>query len=89
MDFLINERIGFPINNLGNDNMGTISGMIRMTNNPLVSIVTVCLNSEKHLEQAIKSVLNQSYKNIEYLIIDGGSKHKTPDIIKKYEDRLS
>ncbi len=56
---------------------------------PLVSIVTVCLNSEKHLEQAIKSVLNQSYPNIEYLIIDGGSKDKTTSIIKKYEDHLA
>ena len=50
--------------------------MTRMKNSPLVSIVTVCLNSEKHIEQVIKSVLNQTDKNIEYLIIDGGSKDR-------------
>lgn len=61
---------------------------MRTTSNPLVSIVTVCLNSEKHIEQAMKSVLNQTYENIEYLIIDGGSKDKTLKIIKKYENHL-
>ena len=49
---------------------------------PLVSIITVVRNGEKYLEQTIKSVLNQSYKNIEYLIIDGDSKDKTLKIIK-------
>ena len=62
--------------------------MTGMTNSPLVSIVTVCLNSEKYVEQAIKTVLNQSYEKIEYLIIDGGSKDKTLEIVRKYEGRL-
>jgi glycosyltransferase involved in cell wall biosynthesis len=56
-----------------------------MKNKPLLTIVTVCLNSEKYLEETIKSVINQSYINIEYIIIDGGSTDKTLDIIKKYE----
>ena len=56
---------------------------------PLVSIITVCLNSEKHLEQTIQSVLGQTYDNIEYIIIDGGSTDKTLDIIKKYEERIN
>jgi glycosyltransferase involved in cell wall biosynthesis len=57
-------------------------------NEPLVSIITVTFNAEKHLEQTIRSVLNQTYKNIEYIIIDGGSKDKTIDIIKKFEDQI-
>jgi len=56
---------------------------------PLVSIVTIVFNGEKYIEQAIKSVLGQSYKNIEYIIIDGGSEDNTINIIKKYEHRLA
>jgi len=55
---------------------------------PLVSIITVVRNGEKYLEQTIKSVLNQSYKNIEYLIIDGDSKDKSLKIIKKYNNKI-
>lgn len=57
--------------------------------NPLVSIITVCLNSKKYLEQSIQSVINQTYDNIEYIIIDGGSKDGTLDIIRKYEDKIA
>lgn len=53
-----------------------------------VSIITVCYNSEKTIEQTIFSVLNQTYSNIEYIIIDGGSQDCTLDIIKKYGDRI-
>ena len=55
---------------------------------PLISIVTVVLNDAKHLEQAIKSVLGQTYDNIEYLIIDGGSTDGTLDIIRKHEKAI-
>lgn len=50
-----------------------------------ISIITVCYNSEKYLEDAIKSVLNQTYKNIEYIIVDGNSKDNSLNIIKHYE----
>jgi glycosyltransferase involved in cell wall biosynthesis len=55
---------------------------------PLISIVTVVYNGEKFLAEAIESVLSQGYDNIEYIIIDGGSKDKTVEIIKKYEDQI-
>jgi glycosyltransferase involved in cell wall biosynthesis len=55
---------------------------------PLISIISVVYNGEKFLEETIQSVINQSYDNIEYIIIDGGSTDKTADIIKKYENRI-
>jgi glycosyltransferase involved in cell wall biosynthesis len=46
------------------------------------------LNGEKHLEKTILSVINQSYKNIQYIIIDGGSTDGTVEIIKKYQHQI-
>lgn len=51
---------------------------------PLVTIVTVAYNSEKTIEKTIKSVLNQTYPRIEYLIIDGKSSDKTVEIAESY-----
>lgn len=53
-----------------------------------VSIITVAFNSAATIEDTIKSVLAQSYNNIEYLIIDGCSQDKTLDIIREYEPRF-
>jgi glycosyltransferase involved in cell wall biosynthesis len=55
---------------------------------PLISVVTVVLNGEKYLEQTIQSVINQPYENLEYLVIDGGSRDGTLDILNKYGDEL-
>ncbi|MDJ0636511.1 MAG: glycosyltransferase family 2 protein [Xenococcaceae cyanobacterium MO_188.B29] len=55
------------------------------SNFPLVTIITVVFNGTKYLEQTIKSVINQTYDNIEYIIIDGGSIDGTLDIIRNYE----
>lgn len=54
-----------------------------------ISLITVCYNSQETLETTFKSVANQSYHNIEYIIVDGGSKDGTLDIIKKYESIIT
>lgn len=54
-----------------------------------ISIITVCRNSEKTIETTIKSVISQTYKNIEYIVIDGDSKDRTKDIVLSYGNRIS
>jgi len=54
-----------------------------------ISIVTVCKDSELYIEQAIKSVISQTYKNIEYIIIDGDSKDSTKQIVAKYSGYIT
>lgn len=53
-----------------------------------MSIITVCYNSEETIEQTIKSVLGQSYDNIEYIIVDGLSTDGTKEIIKRYRQSI-
>lgn len=53
------------------------------------SVVTVVYNGEKTIEQTIKSVVNQTYPDIEYIVIDGGSTDKTLEIIKKYKEKIA
>jgi glycosyltransferase involved in cell wall biosynthesis len=54
-----------------------------------ISIVMPCYNQVEFIEKSILSVLNQDYKNIELIIIDGGSNDGTIEIIKKYQDYIS
>lgn len=54
-----------------------------------VSIITVCLNSAATIEQTIQSVLGQTWKNIEYIIIDGQSTDGTLEIIDRYRDKIT
>lgn len=56
---------------------------------PLITVITVVYNGAEFLEATIKSVLSQTHKNLEYIIIDGGSSDNTMDIIRKYENDLS
>lgn len=63
--------------------------MEKVNDYPKISIITVCFNSAKTIEQTIDSVVKQTYQNIEYIIIDGSSTDGTVDIIKKYEDKIA
>jgi len=56
-----------------------------MYNMPLVSVVTPAYNAEKFIETTLKSVMCQTYANVEHIVIDDGSTDKTADILRKYE----
>ena len=56
---------------------------------PKITVITVCFNAVNTLEKTIQSVLSQTYSNIEYIIIDGGSDDGTINILKKYTNKIS
>ena len=56
--------------------------------NNKISVITVVYNDCLHIEETIKSFISQTWRNKEYIIIDGGSTDGTVDIIKKYEDKI-
>lgn len=58
---------------------------IKTKNKPLITIITVCYNSKDTLDKTIESVLNQSYSDIEYIIVDGLSTDGSVDLAKRYE----
>lgn len=59
-----------------------------MNKNLKISIITVTKNSQKYLEENLKSLQNQTYKNFEHIIIDGKSNDQTIEIIKKYSNQI-
>lgn len=59
-----------------------------MSNNKLITVITVVKNADKTIEKCIQSVINQSHKNFEYIIINGESNDKTNEIIYKYKDNI-
>jgi len=56
--------------------------------NPLISIITIAHNAGKTIEKTIRSVINQTYNNIEYIVIDGNSKDQTISILQKYNKNI-
>ncbi|MDP5030894.1 glycosyltransferase, partial [Paraglaciecola sp.] len=54
-----------------------------------VSIITVCFNSSATIRGTIESVLAQDYQNIEYIVVDGGSKDSTMDIVNEYRGQIA
>ncbi len=90
----LQEKLG-DTNNLNHNKFNKFGGLRKSglfksshPGKPLISIITVCYNSEKTIEETIKSVLHQTYDNIEYIIVDGSSKDDTLKIIEKYESSI-
>lgn len=60
----------------------------KKVNYPLVTVITPTYNRAQFLEETIRSVLNQDYKNVEYVVLDDGSTDDTLKIIKKFKDKI-
>jgi glycosyltransferase involved in cell wall biosynthesis len=56
---------------------------------PLVTVITAVYNAEAVLDKCLESVIHQDYPNVEHIVIDGGSKDGTLDILRRYEDRIA
>lgn len=65
-----------------------MQNILEKNNNFLISVVTIVYNGIVEIEETIHSVLSQTYMNIEYIIIDGGSNDGTQEIIKKYQNNI-
>lgn len=62
---------------------------VQEVNYPKITVITVSYNCVSTIEQTIQSVVGQTYPDMEYIIIDGGSTDGTVDIIKKYHDKIA
>lgn len=62
---------------------------MKLDNNPLISFVIPCYNDKKYIEECVNSALNQTYKNIEIIIVDDGSDEETKLVLQKIEPKIS
>ncbi len=62
--------------------------MLYSETTPVISVIIAVYNGERYLEQTIQSVLGQTYAQVELIVIDGGSKDRTTDILKSYNDKI-
>ena len=60
-----------------------------MEKNPLVSVVIPCYNDAQYIEQSVYSALNQTYTNIEVIVVDDGSNEETKEVLKKLEPKIT
>ncbi len=65
--------------------MNNVSNRVR----PLISVITAVFNGAETIEQTILSVIEQTYSNVEHIVIDGGSSDGTLDILRKYDDKIA
>lgn len=56
---------------------------------PKISVITICYNAVESIEKTILSVLNQTYNNIEFIVVDGASTDGTIEIVNKYKEKIS
>lgn len=95
---ILSQWAGETINSL--DGYASISNILRGglrlqgkykfddNNSPLITVITVVYNGVGCIEETIKSVLEQSYDNVEYIVVDGGSTDGTIDLIRRYEGSI-
>ncbi len=69
--------------------MNLSQGIASTAKPPRITVITVVFNGQEYIERTILSVVGQTYPNLEYIIIDGGSTDGTIDIIQKYEDKIA
>ena len=79
---IIDNNVKFEAGNRLNNSQ------LKITSKPIITLITVVKNNDKYLEETIQSILNQSYKEIEYIIVDGGSEDNSINIIKKYSNQI-
>lgn len=56
---------------------------------PTLSIITICYNIKDEIERTCKSIVNQTWQDFEWIVVDGGSTDGTVEVLKKYQDRMT